>query len=75
MFMKTALIILQIVSAIAFALIVLLQEKGSGMGEALGGSSASNFQTSARGAEKIIFWMTLVLLILFVGTSLLLNFV
>lgn len=73
--MKTALIILQLVSAVLFALVVLLQEKGSGMGEAIGGTSASNFQTSARGAEKIIFWMTLALLVLFVGSSLLLNFI
>lgn len=45
------------------------------MGEAIGGASGAGFQTSKRGAEKVMAQITLGLLIIFVVLSLLLNFI
>lgn len=70
----TILLTLQIVTAILLALFILVQEKGSGLGEAIGGVGAS-YQTTKRGAEKFLNNGTIALLILFVALSLVLNFV
>lgn len=47
---------------------VLLQARGSGVGDAFGGSSA--VYRTRRGVEKILFRGTIVLAILFAGISL-----
>lgn len=74
--MQTALIILQVISAVLMIVAIMVQEKGSGLGEALGGTGGgSSFQTTKRGAEKILSQATVVLMTLFVGFSLALNFV
>lgn len=73
--MQTVFIILQVVSAIALAVLILLQERGSGMGEAIGGTGGTGFQTSKRGAEKILAQATVVVLVAFLLISLALNFI
>lgn len=73
--MHTALIIVQIVLALMLTIAILIQERGSGMGEAIGGSGGAGFQTSKRGAEKVLAQATVVLLVAFLLISLALNFI
>lgn len=71
--LHTILLVSQLVSAGLLALLILVQEKGSGLGEAIGGVNTS-YQTTKRGAEKFLSTGTVVLLCLFLGLSLALNF-
>ncbi|HLZ70430.1 MAG TPA: preprotein translocase subunit SecG [Dehalococcoidia bacterium] len=61
--------IAQLVVAIALSIVLVLQAKGSGFGAGLGGST-SVFRTR-RGVEKTLFQLTIVLVIIFVGVSIL----
>ena len=56
--------IAQILVAIVFATVLLLQAKGSGIGSALGGGSGGSFRTR-RGVEKTLFQLTIFLAIVF----------
>lgn len=68
--MKTTLLTaLQLVLAILLTVTVLLQQKGSGMGMAFGGSS--NIYSTKRGVDKLLFRATIVLSVLFFGLALL----
>ena len=58
---------IQILIAVLLIITILIQAKGSGLGEAWGGSS--ELFTSRRGTEKIIFMATIVLAILFLLSS------
>lgn len=49
---------------------ILLQRRGSGLGGAFGGASAGYYQK--RGAEKILFYLSVILGILFIGFAFLL---
>ena len=62
--------IVQIVSAILLIVVVLMQQKGSGLGAAFGGSG--NVYTAKRGLDKVLFRATIFTSIVFFGTSLLL---
>ena len=53
----------QILIAVLLIVTILIQAKGAGLGEAWGGSS--EFFSSRRGVEKIIFLATVILAILF----------
>jgi preprotein translocase subunit SecG len=57
--------IIQIVVAILLIITILLQNRGSGLGAAFGGED--NIYMAKRGAEKFIFWATIVLAIIFLG--------
>jgi preprotein translocase subunit SecG len=57
----------QIIVSVALILVILLQARGSGFGGALGGSST--FYRTRRGAEKTLFQLTIVLVIVFVLIS------
>lgn len=46
---------------------VMLQQRGSGLGNAFGGDS--NAYTTKRGAEKVLFVATIIIAILFFGTA------
>jgi preprotein translocase subunit SecG len=61
--MQNILFIAQIVISVLLVILILLQQKGAGLGAAFGGES-SVYRTK-RGAEKIIFMTTIVLSILF----------
>ena len=61
------LIIAQIVISSILAIFILLQHRGTALGSAFGGSGESYL--SRRGAEKKIFWLTILFAILLVGTS------
>lgn len=62
------LMIVQLVLAILLVIVVLLQQKGSGLGSAFGGSGA--VYTTRRGLDKTLYNMTIVISILFFVTAL-----
>jgi preprotein translocase subunit SecG len=61
--MQNILNISQIIIATLLMILILLQQKGAGLGAAFG--SDSSIYRTKRGAEKIIFNATIVLTILF----------
>jgi len=63
-FLDIALIII----AIGLILSVILQSKGAGLG-GLTGSDASTIFTARRGVERVLFWVTVVLSVLFFGLA------
>ena len=60
---------IQIILAVAIIGLILLQERSSGMSGLLGGEGIGFYQ-ARRGAEKIIFYATIILIILFVAVAL-----
>lgn len=60
--------IVQIVSAVALIITILLQQRGTGLGSAFGGDSAV-FRTK-RGVEKGLFFGTIIFSILFFASIL-----
>ena len=59
----------QIIISIVLIVLILLQERSSGLSGVFGGSESSYYQTR-RGLEKIIFTATIVLVIIFAALSL-----
>ncbi len=53
-----------IIVAVGVILSVILQSKGAGLG-GLTGADASSVFTARRGIERVLFWVTIVLSILF----------
>ncbi len=58
---------LQIAVAILLMISILLQHRGTSLGGAFGGEG--NVYRSRRGAEKFLFYSTIVLAIIFVGLA------
>ncbi len=73
--MKTALLAFQVILSILLAITILIQQRGSGLGVAIGGAGGGGFHTSKRGAEKFLEIATIVLGILFVLNALAFLFV
>ena len=73
--METLLLIAQLVLGLLLILFIMIQEKGDGLGEALGGQSQTSFQSTKRGAEQAVAKLTIVTIILFLAVSVTLNFV
>ncbi len=65
--MQLTLNIIEIVSAVLLVGAILLQNRGSGLGAAFGGTG--NTYNVRRGAERTIFLATIVLAIVFLGSS------
>lgn len=61
--MPNAIKIFQIILAILLMIAILLQQRGSGLGMAFGGDG--NVYRSRRGIEKILFYATIVIAVLF----------
>jgi len=57
--------VIQVVLSIAIIVLILLQERSSGMSGLLGGEGIGFYQ-ARRGAEKIIFYATIILVVAFV---------
>jgi preprotein translocase subunit SecG len=66
---QTILNILQIILAVILILIILLQQKGAGLGGVFGGSS--NIYSTKRGIDKILHYSTIVVAVIFFALSLL----
>ncbi len=68
--MTNLLNIIMALSSVALIGVVLLQNQGSGIGEAFGGGGGANVYRSKRGVEKGLFFLTIVLAVLLVGSIL-----
>jgi protein translocase SecG subunit len=66
--MKQILQYVTLISAVLLTVVILLQNQGAGLGGAWGGEG--NFYRSKRGAEKALFYATIVIAIIFVGSLL-----
>jgi preprotein translocase subunit SecG len=64
--MKQTLLIIQIVVSVLLIISILLQVRGSGLGN-LFGNIGGEFYRSRRGIEKLLFRGTIILAILFVA--------
>jgi len=60
--------IIQIVLSVVIITLILLQERSSGMSSLLGGSGEGYYQ-ARRGMEKLIFYSTIVLAVIFVALA------
>jgi preprotein translocase subunit SecG len=65
----TAYNIVQIILSFLLVAVILLQQKGSGVGGIFGGSS--NIYSTKRGVDKALFYATIIISCLFFGFSLL----
>jgi len=65
--MQTALNIVQIVLSVALIIIILLQVKGGGLGGIFG--QADTVYRTKRGLERRLFQLTIVIVVLFVISS------
>lgn len=66
--MKTILFVTQIVLSLLLSVSVLVQQRGTGLSETFGGTGGS-FNTTKRGAEKVLFVATIIFAVLFVANS------
>lgn len=71
--MKNFLLVLNIIFSVLIVVFILIQGRGAGLGSAWGGGGEM-FQTR-RGMEKIILWLTTILIIIFLIVSLINLFV
>ena len=60
--------IIQIVLSALIITLILLQERSSGMSGLLGGDSSGYYQ-ARRGMEKMIFYSTIALCVIFIGLA------
>ena len=63
--------IAQLVVSVLLVILVLLQERSSGLSGAFGGDGGSSFYQTRRGLEKIVFVSTIILAIVFASLALL----
>lgn len=71
--MRQFLIIFQVVVSILLIITILTQEKGVGLSATFGGGG--EFYRSRRGIDKLLFWLTVSLSVLFIVGSLAFIFV
>ena len=57
--MKPIISLIQIILGVLLILVIIIQQKGSGLGSAFGADLG--FYRTKRGAEKILFYVTIVL--------------
>lgn len=55
--MKQGISLIQIILGILLILVIIIQQKGSGLGSAFGGDLG--FYRTKRGAEKLLFYVTI----------------
>lgn len=67
--MQQTLYIVQIIISVILITLILIQQKGSGLGAAFGGDGGSVYRTK-RGAEKSIFSLTIIFAVLFLLSAL-----
>ena len=60
---------IQVVLSVLLVVCILLQQTGAGLGGAFGGDNFSAGYHTRRGAEKYLFYATMVLAVLFGATS------
>ena len=62
--MQNTVYLIQIILATLLIIVIIIQHKGSGLGSAFGGDSG--FYRTKRGAEKMLFYSTIVISVLFI---------
>ena len=62
------IVVIQLVLAVFLMLAILLQSRGAGLSGTFGGDSA--IYTTRRGAEKLLYWITIILAVIFVFLAL-----
>lgn len=67
--MRLFLSITQIVLSIVLITVILLQQRGTGLGDAFGGGGGGGVYRSKRGLEKVLHRLTVALAILFVAAA------
>lgn len=67
--MKPVISLIQIILGVLLILVIIIQQKGSGLGTAFGGDLS--FYRTKRGAEKLTFYATIILALAFIISSLL----
>jgi len=67
--MQQVIFLIQIIVGVLLILVILIQQKGTGLGTAFGGDMS--FYRTKRGAEKLLFYATIVLSTIFILVSLL----
>lgn len=63
--METYITIAQVIISIILIITIIMQKQGTSMSGFLGGSGESYY--SRRGAEKTLFYITIILVVLFLG--------
>ncbi len=66
--MHNAILVIEIILGIALVALVVMQSKGTGLGSTFGGDMG--FYGTKRGAEKILFVLTIIVSSLFLLTAL-----
>lgn len=66
--MKLIISVIQIILGILLILVIIIQQKGSGLGTSFGGDMS--FYRTKRGAEKLLFYTTIGLSAAFIISSL-----
>lgn len=66
--MNPVISLIQIILAVLLILVIIIQQKGSGIGTAFGGDLS--FYRTKRGAEKLLFYATIGLSLAFIISSL-----
>jgi protein translocase SecG subunit len=66
--MHNAILVIEIVLGIALVALVVMQSKGTGLGSTFGGDMG--FYGTKRGAEKVLFVLTIIVSSLFLLTAL-----
>lgn len=65
--MKTAITIIQVITLVLIIVSVLLQQKDVGLSGIFGGSGS--YYRTKLGAEKFIFWITVLSAVIFLGVT------
>ena len=65
--MKNTLLIVQIILSVIIVASILLQAQGTGLGASWGGGGETYH--TRRGVEKVVYYLTMVALVLFIVTS------
>lgn len=66
--MNPVISLVQIILGVLLILVIIIQQKGSGLGSAFGADMG--FYRSKRGAEKLLFYGTIILSAIFILSSL-----
>ncbi|MDP3758106.1 MAG: preprotein translocase subunit SecG [Candidatus Daviesbacteria bacterium] len=66
--MKPVISVVQIILGVLLVLIIIIQQKGSGLGTSFGGDMS--FYRTKRGAEKLLFYATIGIALAFIFSSL-----
>ena len=65
--MKPVISLIQIILGVLLIVVIIIQQKGSGLGSAFGADLG--FYRTKRGAEKILFYATIVISIALISSS------